>query len=167
MKSTAYALACAFAFAPLVTAGCDSKEEVTVTKTTTVRTSTTTESAGDKVERAADKTGNVIEKGAEKTGEALNVAWVRRQLLERHPCARIVAIDHIEWCSEGHVASTFVPTAPMTAIAATTIRPAIRAYSSTSPPCSSFTNLVKIWRNLFIFGLLATGSRDDRNTACA
>ena len=39
-------------------------------------------------------------------------------------------------------ASTLVPTLPITAIAVTTIRPAIRAYSNTSPPRSSFINRV-------------------------
>src|SRR5437762_2818806 len=45
--------------------------------------------------------------------------------------------------SEVQGASTFVPTDVITAIAATTIRPAIRAYSNTSPPCSSDTNLLR------------------------
>ena len=54
--------------------GCDSKEEVTVEKTTTTVHPTTSETAGDKVARAADKTGDVIERGAQKTGEALNTA---------------------------------------------------------------------------------------------
>src|SRR5687768_8811746 len=47
---------------------------------------------------------------------------------------------YIELFSEFQRASTLVPTEPMTAIAATTIRPAIRAYSSTSPPRSSRNN---------------------------
>ena len=44
---------------------------------------------------------------------------------------------HIEFCSEFHLARTEFPTEVMAAIAPTTINPAIRAYSRTSPPDSS------------------------------
>src|SRR5436305_5199371 len=53
------------------------------------------------------------------------------------PRGESLARAYIELLSEFQRASTFVPTEPMTAIAATTIRPAISAYSRTSPPCSS------------------------------
>ena len=46
-------------------------------------------------------------------------------------------VAYIELLSEFQVASTLPPTELITAIAATTIKPAIRAYSSTSPPFSS------------------------------
>lgn len=44
---------------------------------------------------------------------------------------------YIDELIDPQYARTFVPTAPMVAIAATTISPAIRAYSKTSPPRSS------------------------------
>lgn len=50
------------------------------------------------------------------------------------------AYGYIALFSEFQRASTFVPTEPMTAIDATTIRPAIKAYSRTSPPRSSRIN---------------------------
>src|SRR6185503_3303407 len=52
--------------------------------------------------------------------------------------------------SEFQRARTLVPTEPMTAIAATTIRPATRAYSRTSPPCSSFTSRTRSVFKAFI-----------------
>src|SRR5436305_3225299 len=61
----------------------------------------------------------------------------------RGPIPQLDNDDYIELLSEVQRASTLVPTVPMTAMAATTIRPAISAYSSTSPPRSSFTNLTK------------------------
>ena len=51
--------------------------------------------------------------------------------------SRLAAPSYSELFSEVQRAKTFVPTDVMTAIAATTISPAIRAYSRTSPPCSS------------------------------
>lgn len=54
-------------------------------------------------------------------------------------------------------ASTLVPTAPITAIAATTIRPAINAYSRTSPPCSSATNLTQRCLIVFINNFSCSG----------
>jgi hypothetical protein len=47
---------------------------------------------------------------------------------------------HISALTEVHRANTFVPKAPMTAIAATLINPATKAYSKTSPPDSSNKN---------------------------
>src|SRR3954463_13209817 len=44
-----------------------------------------------------------------------------------------------------HRARTLPPTEVMTAIAATTMRPAIRAYSSTSPPFSSQIRFLSIF----------------------
>lgn len=73
MKRPLLLIACASSSLLLGILGCDSKEDVTMTKTTTVK-STTSETVGDKVSHAADKTGDVIETGAQKTGEALNVA---------------------------------------------------------------------------------------------
>ena len=50
------------------------------------------------------------------------------------------AATHIDEFSEVQRASTFVPTDVIAAIAATTIKPAINAYSSTSPPSSSLAS---------------------------
>src|SRR4029078_5126234 len=59
--------------------------------------------------------------------------------------------NYIELLSEVQRPSTFVPTVPMTAIAPTTIRPAISAYSSTSPPHSSFHSDAKRFFVTFIY----------------
>src|SRR5437016_4887034 len=57
---------------------------------------------------------------------------------------RSVADDNYsEVLSDVQRASTLSPTDEISAMAATTIRPAIRAYSITSPPCSSRTNLFR------------------------
>src|SRR5438105_2771762 len=48
---------------------------------------------------------------------------------------------HMLLSSEVQRPRTLVPTVPMTAIAVTMIRPAISAYSSTSPPLSSRSSL--------------------------
>src|SRR3954466_1811984 len=56
------------------------------------------------------------------------------------PLADRLLESYIELLSELHFPSSLLPTEPMTAIAATTIRPAISAYSSTSPPRSSRIN---------------------------
>src|ERR1019366_8955078 len=50
------------------------------------------------------------------------------------------ATAYIEEFSEFQRPRTLPPTELITAIAATTIKPAISAYSSTSPPCSSRTS---------------------------
>src|SRR3954469_22998086 len=47
-------------------------------------------------------------------------------------------------------ARTLVPTEPITAMAAITIRPAIKAYSRTSPPASSRTSLANVFVSFFI-----------------
>ena len=44
----------------------------------------------------------------------------------------------MEWFSEVHRARTLVPTLVIAEMAAITINPAMSAYSSTSPPPSSF-----------------------------
>src|SRR5437773_640716 len=76
-----------------------------------------------------------------------DVTLQRRRLVPSRSGPRTARLsverNYIELFSEVHLATTLLPTAPMTAIAATTIRPAISAYSSTSPPFSSLTNLVK------------------------
>src|SRR5436305_14371034 len=59
-------------------------------------------------------------------------------------------MDQTELLSEPQRASTLSPTDAMTAIAATTISPAMRAYSSTSPPCSSDRRRIKPLRKLFM-----------------
>src|SRR5436190_11506860 len=51
----------------------------------------------------------------------------------------------------------------MTAIAATTIRPAIRAYSSTSPPCSSLRSFAN--RFLIAFICISRKATDDSRDA--
>src|SRR5262249_18758151 len=56
--------------------------------------------------------------------------------LRRHPSCLCTLQAHMELLTDVHRAATFVPKAPTMAIAATTIRPRIRAYSITSPPCS-------------------------------
>src|SRR5436309_891216 len=69
--------------------------------------------------------------------------------------ARALALDYyIELSSDDHLATTLVPTAPMMAMAATTIRPAISAYSSTSPPCSSRISFPIVASNFFMTQLL-------------
>src|SRR5580698_9288187 len=62
---------------------------------------------------------------------------------------------HIELLRELQLARTFPPMEPMTAIAATTIRPAISAYSKTSPPDSSRIN------DLIVFMFSGIGSRRE------
>src|SRR5947199_316453 len=53
-----------------------------------------------------------------------------------------------------HLARTLLPTDVIAAMAATTIRPAIRAYSSTSPPCSSRTSFASTFFIAFMTNLL-------------
>src|SRR4051812_31674952 len=62
-------------------------------------------------------------------------------------------------------ASTLVPTEPMTAIAATTIRPAIKAYSRTSPPASSRTSLANVLQSVFIVVFSFTASIGEAHDA--
>src|SRR2546423_6942903 len=68
---------------------------------------------------------------------------------------------YIDWLSEVHFASTLVPTEVIAAIAATTIKPTIRAYSSTSPPCSSLTSFVTRFQVAFMADSLVGGCRSD------
>src|SRR5438552_682898 len=90
-------------------------------------------------------------------------AWVGRLLV----CSRGAACRnpprYIELFSDVQRATTLVPTAPMTAMAATTIRPAIRAYSSTSPPCSSLTSFAN--RFLIAFIWISRKATDDPRDA--
>src|SRR4051812_1604084 len=77
-----------------------------------------------------------------------------------------------ELLSDVHLPTTLLPTALMIAIAATTIRPAIKAYSSTSPPCSSLTNFANRFFIAFMVSpvrrptFLATASGQDLWGSC-
>src|SRR5947209_1163095 len=78
--------------------------------------------------------------GPEALGTLHAIAGKPERVLPRGPGS---PRDYSELFSEVQRARTLVPTDVMTAMAATTIRPAIKAYSRTSPPCSSRINLLK------------------------
>src|SRR5438045_9169956 len=64
-------------------------------------------------------------------------------------------------------ARTLVPVAPMIAIAQTTIRPRIRAYSITSPPASSASTFRERERIVFIALPLTRREFKERSTSRA
>src|SRR5438034_5482496 len=70
------------------------------------------------------------------------------------------SMDYMELLRDVQFAPTFVPTAEITAIAATTINPAMRAYSNTSPPRSSMAILANNARRVRISRLLLFGHCD-------
>src|SRR4051812_33479452 len=92
----------------------------------------------------------------------LRLTWY--DLRGEHACVRV---RYSEPLSDVQRARTFVPTDVMTAIAATMIRPAIRAYSRTSPPASSTSTALKRFHRLFMLFMtrhLPIASRHDCDT---
>src|SRR5688500_6570884 len=73
-----------------------------------------------------------------RSGEIRTARVLERDAFER--CGGAYCFSVRPASTPSHLARTFSPTVVITAIAATTIRPAISAYSSTSPPCSSLTS---------------------------